>query len=173
MLQHLIDHPGNAAATRGLEESSVAPGKAANRGEALPALRTRQYEAGARFVFDPHWRLILAAFDISKPYFEIDLMDGQPIRPNLPTYLTNQEADALLRLSPRTLEKQRVIGGGPSFRKFGRRVPYALEDLESLGRQEDVRQHRLGQMKRAGIRRLLQTGAGGRTRTDMYCYGGF
>ncbi|MBN0502715.1 DNA-binding protein, partial [Pseudomonas aeruginosa] len=33
-------------------------------------------------------------------------------------YLTNDEAATYLRLSPRTLEKQRVIGGGPRFRKF-------------------------------------------------------
>lgn len=45
-------------------------------------------------------------------------------------YLTNAEAAAFLKLSPRTLEKQRVIGGGPRFRKFGRRVLYALADLE-------------------------------------------
>lgn len=45
-------------------------------------------------------------------------------------YLTNEEAAAFLRLSPRTLEKQRVLGGGPRFRKFGRRVLYAIEDLE-------------------------------------------
>lgn len=48
-----------------------------------------------------------------------------------PRYLTNDEAAAFLRLSPRTLEKQRVIGGGPRFRKFGRRVMYALSDLEA------------------------------------------
>lgn len=46
-------------------------------------------------------------------------------------YLTNGEAAAWLKLSPRTLEKQRVIGGGPPFRKFGRRVVYALADLEA------------------------------------------
>ncbi|MBU1223463.1 MAG: helix-turn-helix domain-containing protein [Gammaproteobacteria bacterium] len=46
-------------------------------------------------------------------------------------YLTNSEAAAFLRLSPRTLEKQRVIGGGPRFRKFGRRVMYAIADLEA------------------------------------------
>ena len=45
-------------------------------------------------------------------------------------YLTNNEAAEFLRLSPRTLEKQRVIGGGPRFRKFGRRVMYAVVDLE-------------------------------------------
>ena len=63
----------------------------------------------------------------------------QPASPNAttltasaqPRYLTNDEAAALLRLSPRTLEKQRVIGGGPRFRKFGRRVMYALSDLEA------------------------------------------
>ena len=47
-----------------------------------------------------------------------------------PRYLTNDEAAAILRLSPRTLEKLRVIGGGPRFRKFGRRVLYAFDDLE-------------------------------------------
>ncbi len=47
-----------------------------------------------------------------------------------PRYLTNDEAAAFLRLSPRTLEKHRVIGGGPRFRKFGRRVMYARSDLE-------------------------------------------
>lgn len=46
-------------------------------------------------------------------------------------YLTNDEAADYLRLSPRTLEKQRVIGGGPKFRKFGRRVMYAVADLDT------------------------------------------
>lgn len=45
-------------------------------------------------------------------------------------FLANQEAATFLNLSPRTLEKMRVIGGGPRFRKFGRRVVYALIDLE-------------------------------------------
>jgi hypothetical protein len=53
----------------------------------------------------------------------------QPAQPA--RYLTNDEAAEFLRLSPRTLEKQRVIGGGPRFRKFGRRVMYALTDLEA------------------------------------------
>ncbi len=53
----------------------------------------------------------------------------QPVPPA--RYLTNDEAAEFLRLSPRTLEKQRVIGGGPRFRKFGRRVMYAVADLET------------------------------------------
>ena len=47
-----------------------------------------------------------------------------------PRYLTNTEAAGFLNLSPRTLEKFRVIGGGPRFRKFGRRVLYSIQDLE-------------------------------------------
>ncbi|MGU5540923.1 helix-turn-helix domain-containing protein [Aeromonas hydrophila] len=50
-------------------------------------------------------------------------------------YLTNDEAAEYLRLSPRTLEKQRVIGGGPRFRKFGRRVMYAVADLDTWADQ--------------------------------------
>src|SRR3546814_8970655 len=46
-------------------------------------------------------------------------------------FLTNAEAATWLKLSPRTLEKQRVLGGGPPFRKFGRRVLYAVADLEA------------------------------------------
>lgn len=52
---------------------------------------------------------------------------------SLPTpvrYLTTREAAGFLRLSPRTLEKARVTGGGPRFRKFGTRVLYAIDDLE-------------------------------------------
>ena len=52
-------------------------------------------------------------------------------RPFPVRYLTNEEAATFLRLSPRTLEKNRVIGGGPRFHKFGRRVLYAIADLEA------------------------------------------
>lgn len=48
-----------------------------------------------------------------------------------PAFLTTEEAGAFLRLSPRTLEKQRVLGGGPRFRKFGARVVYAAADLRA------------------------------------------
>jgi len=58
--------------------------------------------------------------------------DNQPQESTVPperVFLNNDEAAQFLNLSPRTLEKQRVIGGGPRFRKFGRRVLYALTDL--------------------------------------------
>lgn len=71
-------------------------------------------------------------------------MRPAPLRPAATTgaapaqpqrYLTNEEAADYLRLSPRTLEKQRVIGGGPKFRKFGRRVMYAVGDLDAWADQ--------------------------------------
>ena len=35
-----------------------------------------------------------------------------------------------LGLSPRTLEKLRILGGGPMYHKLGRRVVYAIEDID-------------------------------------------
>jgi hypothetical protein len=58
-------------------------------------------------------------------------MSDASAAPTLTRFLTNAEAAALLRLSPRTLEKHRVFGRGPRFHKFGRRVLYALTDLEA------------------------------------------
>jgi hypothetical protein len=45
-------------------------------------------------------------------------------------YLDNRQAAQYLKLSPRTLDRLRLTGEGPRFRKFGRRVIYAIEDLE-------------------------------------------
>ncbi len=52
-------------------------------------------------------------------------------KPPGPVFLNTIEAGTFLRLSPRTLEKQRVLGGGPRFRKFGARVVYAMDDLRA------------------------------------------
>jgi hypothetical protein len=45
-------------------------------------------------------------------------------------YLLQSEAADLLRISERTLERWRVEGRGPRFRRFGRRVVYAQGDLD-------------------------------------------
>lgn len=46
-------------------------------------------------------------------------------------YLNCDQAGEHLKLSPRTLEKLRTIGGGPRFRKLGRRVVYTLSDIDA------------------------------------------
>lgn len=48
-----------------------------------------------------------------------------------PELLTNAEAAAFVRLSPRTLEKFRVLGGGPRYKKLGARVRYSVDDLRA------------------------------------------
>ncbi len=46
-------------------------------------------------------------------------------------YLTQEEAAAYMRLSPRTLERHRVEGTGSLFVKLGRRVLYRRLDLDA------------------------------------------
>ena len=67
-----------------------------------------------------------------------DPMAGLP-----PRFLRTPEAARYLGLSGRTLEKHRTYGTGPTYRKIGGRVVYALDDLKAwadLGVQDiDVR----------------------------------
>lgn len=49
-------------------------------------------------------------------------------------YLSTDQTAVLLGLSPRTLERLRVSGGGPAFHKFGRRVCYRRADLDTWAR---------------------------------------
>ena len=46
-------------------------------------------------------------------------------------YMNTREAAAFLGLSPRTLDRYRVIGAGPKFHKFGNRVRYLRFDVEA------------------------------------------
>ncbi len=48
-----------------------------------------------------------------------------------PRYLRTSEAARYLSLSPRTLEKHRIYGTGPAYRKIGGRVVYAVADLKA------------------------------------------
>lgn len=61
-----------AGYTRGLEESGLAPNNAANRNEALPAIRTRQADAGIRWAVTRRMKFVAGLFDVSKPYFNTD-----------------------------------------------------------------------------------------------------
>jgi iron complex outermembrane receptor protein len=60
-----------AATQRGLEDSGLAPESAANRNAQLPATRATQYEGGLRWDFGKG-KLVLSAFQITKPYFSFD-----------------------------------------------------------------------------------------------------
>jgi iron complex outermembrane receptor protein len=61
-----------ASYTRGLEDSTVAPSSAQNRGQAPPASPTWQADGGVRFLLQPHLQFLVGAFDIHKGYFSSD-----------------------------------------------------------------------------------------------------
>jgi predicted DNA-binding transcriptional regulator AlpA len=46
-------------------------------------------------------------------------------------YVRTHDAARVLGISARTLEKYRCHGNGPTFRKLGGRVVYAVDDLEA------------------------------------------
>ncbi|ANC91102.1 DNA-binding protein [Azospirillum humicireducens] len=52
-----------------------------------------------------------------------------------PRFLRTPEAARFLGLSSRTMEKHRLYGTGPRYRKIGGRVVYAVEDLKSWADQ--------------------------------------
>lgn len=47
-------------------------------------------------------------------------------------FLTTEEAAALLRLAPQTLNRRRCEGSPPIYHKIGRRCLYRREDLEAF-----------------------------------------
>ena len=47
------------------------------------------------------------------------------------TYFSTREAADYLCVSPRTLDRYRVRGGGPVFHRFGGRVRYLRADLDA------------------------------------------
>ncbi len=55
----------------------------------------------------------------------------QKITPAFGVLLPASDAAALLHLRPQTLATMRVRGSGPKFVKFGGRILYRLEDLET------------------------------------------
>lgn len=56
------------------------------------------------------------------------MKDNEPKPPEKP-FLNTREAAAWLGLTKNTLEKMRVQGVGPLYRKHGRYVRYHMEDL--------------------------------------------
>jgi len=61
-----------ASYTRGLEETGNAPDIALNRGEPMPAAITKQVDAGLRYTVRPGLNLVVGAFQVEKPYFNLD-----------------------------------------------------------------------------------------------------
>lgn len=57
--------------TEGLEESGVAPANAANWGEVLAPIRTRQRDIGMRYAIRDNFGLVAGVFEVEKPYIAL------------------------------------------------------------------------------------------------------
>jgi iron complex outermembrane recepter protein len=73
----LATDPGRAliiygSFVQGLEDSALAPVSANNRNEPPPATRTWQVDGGIRWAPSERLHVIFGAFDIHKPYFNVD-----------------------------------------------------------------------------------------------------
>lgn len=104
-----------AGYARGLEESDVAPESAANRNEALPAIRTRQIDAGLRWHLDERWRLVAGLFQVRKPYFinnehNVYTVQGEVEHRGVELSLSGRPTDHLTLLAGTVLMDPRVTG---------------------------------------------------------------
>ncbi|MET0388354.1 MAG: TonB-dependent receptor [Polyangiales bacterium] len=104
-----------AGYTRGLEESGIAPGQAANRNAALPAIITQQLDAGVRYGFTDDIRLVAGVFDVRKPYFTTDEQNvfgelGEVRHQGVELSFTGQLFERLTWVAGAVLMRPRVTG---------------------------------------------------------------
>ena len=115
-----------AGYTRGLEESGLAPNSAANRNEALPAIRTRQADAGIRWTISPRMKLVAGLFDVRKPYFNTDEANvytilGDVRHRGVELSLSGNPVDNLSIVAGAVLMEPRVTGEAVELGRVGRK----------------------------------------------------
>jgi iron complex outermembrane recepter protein len=102
---------------KGLEESDIAPANATNRFEAPPAILTKQYDGGLRWVISPSVSAVAGYFDVSKPFFNLDANSrfrelGTIRNKGLEFSLSGQVANGL-RIVAGTIYLDQQISGEP------------------------------------------------------------
>ncbi|PKP96226.1 MAG: TonB-dependent receptor [Alphaproteobacteria bacterium HGW-Alphaproteobacteria-13] len=115
-----------AGYTRGLEESGLAPNNAANRNEALPAIRTRQADAGIRWTISPRMKLVAGVFDVRKPYFSTDEANAYTVLGDVrhrgaELSLSGNPVDGLNIVAGAVLMQPRVTGEAVELGRVGRK----------------------------------------------------
>lgn len=129
-----------AGYTRGLEESGVAPDSAANRNEALPAIRTRQADAGIRYAFTPQLKLVAGVFDVRKPYLSLDAVGlfgelGAQTHRGVEASLAGALGPRLDIVAGAVLQRPRVGGEPVALGQVGRRPVDQAERTLQLNMQ--------------------------------------
>ena len=120
-----------AGAVTGLEESGIAPGNAANRNEALPAIKTRQFDAGLRYALTEDVKIVAGVFDISKPYFNLDANNrfdalGQVINRGIETSIAGPVTSQLSIVAGAVLLWPKVTGEAVAKGRVGPRPVGAI-----------------------------------------------
>ncbi|APR53122.1 TonB-dependent receptor [Sphingomonas koreensis] len=110
--------------TRGLEESGIAPINAANRNEALPAIRTSQADAGIRWTLNKRMKLVAGVFDVRKPYFNTDEANifailGDVRHRGAEISLAGSPIDSVSLIAGAVLMRPRVTGQGVELGRVG------------------------------------------------------
>lgn len=113
------------SATRGLEESGVAPDSAANRTQALPAIITDQWDAGVRWVLPRNLRMVAGGFQVRKPYFAADDANvfremGSVRHRGVEVSLTGSPVEGLSVVAGAVLMRPRVTGAPVREGRIGR-----------------------------------------------------
>ncbi|WP_083672018.1 TonB-dependent receptor domain-containing protein [Sphingomonas montana] len=115
-----------ASYTRGLEESGLAPTNAANRNQALPAIRTRQADAGVRWALNARMKLVIGVFDVRKPYFNTDeanryVVLGDVRHRGMEASIAGNPIDAVSLVGGAVLMQPRVTGTAVDLGRVGKR----------------------------------------------------
>ena len=113
--------------TKGLEESGSAPAEATNRFAVLPAILTRQIEAGARFSLPSDVKLVTGLFDVRKPYYAFDSARffrelGEVRHRGLEVSLTGEPVENLTVVIGGVFMKPRVSGEPVDRGEVGRKA---------------------------------------------------
>lgn len=116
----------------GLEESGIAPDNAANRNEALPAIKTSQRDAGLRWSITPDVKLVAGVFDIRKPYFNLDegnrfALLGDVINQGVEASVAGAITPRLSIVAGAVLLRPRVTGEGVALGRVGQRPVGAID----------------------------------------------
>ena len=111
--------------TRGLEESGEAPNSATNRGEALPAIRTSQIDAGLRYAITPRVSAVVGAFEVKKPYLGFNPANlftdvGNVRHRGIEASIAGQVADGLTIVAGSVFLQARISGALVDQGRIGR-----------------------------------------------------
>ncbi|WP_151025731.1 TonB-dependent receptor domain-containing protein [Bacillus licheniformis] len=102
-----------ASYVKGIEDAGVAPSYAENGNQVLPAIRTKQWDAGLQWKLSDQTKLIVGYYDIVKPYIAMSKSNyykslGEEIHQGIELSLTTSPLEELTLVAGAILSKPRV-----------------------------------------------------------------